>query len=400
MPCLALPQSCTGCAVCDNVCPKGAIQMVADERGFLHPIVSSDVCIECKLCEQLCPVISHKELDNIEPQVFVAWHKDRSIRLDSSSGGAFSALAESVINQNGVVYGASWDGPRKVAHKRIDSIAGLAELRKSKYLPSTIAKAFKDAKKDLQSGRKVLFAGTPCQIAGLNSYLQHIDAENLVTVDFICHGVPSPAVYNKYIDSLETHYGRKVQFVNFRDKKLGVECNLLLRVTLSNDECKDIMFDRNSFYRGFVGNVFLRTSCYHCQFNKFPRVADVSLADFRGLGEKCKFSGINERHIGFTGIIVNTNKGERLVQQSPNLMYEQRPNSELFNSQPHLDGPADASALSDSFWRDFNTVPYEDLAVKYMPMTLRNRMMNLVRLILRPRLYYAVGYMVKKFIRN
>lgn len=398
MPSLALPQDCTGCAACDNACPQSAIQMTADERGFLHPAVTSEMCVECGLCEKRCPVIQPRVSESVDANVFAAWHANKDIRLDSSSGGAFSALAESIINQGGVVYGAVWDGPRRVIHRRIVSVDNLLELRKSKYLPSVIAKAFRDVKKDLKNGRKVLFAGTPCQIAGLKAYLQHMEVDDLITVDFICHGVPSPAVYDKYIDALENHYGRKVQMVNFRDKKLGVECNLILKVNLSDGSCKEIMFDWNSFYRGFVENVYLRTSCYNCRFNKFPRVADISLADFRGLGEKVRFSKIKERHLGFTGVIVNTDKGELLLRQSPNLIFEQRPNAELFNSQPHLVHPASVSSLSTSFWNEFKVLPYEELAVKYMPMNLRNRLMNVARFILRPRLYYAVGRVAKSLI--
>ena len=401
MPSLVFPKDCTGCAACDNVCPKDAVEMVADERGFLHPDISPEKCVECKLCEKHCPVTSCLEVDEaFRPKVFAAWHKSKAIRLDSSSGGAFSALAEAIICEGGGVYGAAWNDARNVSHRRIDTITELSELRKSKYIPSTIAKTFREVKRDLQAGRKVLFAGTPCQVAGLKSFLQKINTAGLMTVDFICHGVPSPAVYNKYIDSLEKHYGRKVQSVNFRDKKLGVETNLILKVTLSDGESKDIMFDKNSFYRGFVENVYLRTSCYNCRFNKFPRIADISLADFRGLGEKRPFSKIKERYLGFTGIIINTSKGELLVRQSPNLMFEERPETELYNSQPHLNHPANKPLLSDSFWDEFNVMSYDDLASKYLPMSLKNRLMNMTRFILRPRLYYAVVRVAKKLIKH
>lgn len=399
MPTLASLKDCTGCAACYNKCPTDSIKMIADKGGFLHPVVSSVSCIECKLCEKVCPIlIEYPNSDNYQPQVYAGWHRDKTIRMASSSGGAFSALAEKILDRGGVIYGAAWDGPRKVCHLRVDSIDDLEKLRKSKYVPSEISDSLSNIKNDLSSGREVLFSGTPCQIAGLYTFLGKVDSSLLTTIDFICHGVPSPEVYTDYLDAIEKRYYSKIQEVNFRDKKLGVETNLLFKVRFKNGKQKAFMFSENSFYRAFVENICLRESCHNCRFNKLPRIADISLADFRGLGDTCNFDAINERHIGFTGIIVNTLKGQKLLEDCTNLMCAKRPESELFNSQPHLRHPAVPSSCREKFWSDFRKIPYEELAEHYLRMTIRNRIINIIRLVLRPRLYYFIGRMVKKYL--
>lgn len=397
MPILALLKDCTGCAACDNICPKGAIEMMPDDRGFLHPAVSTDRCIECKRCEKVCPIIDwNPRVDDSFPAVFAAWHTNKATRLASSSGGAFSALAEEVLGRGGVVYGASWDGPRKVRHIRVDSASSLDNLRKSKYVPSEIADSYRMVKADIHNGIEVLFSGTPCQVAGLYAFLGKFDSPFLTTVDFICHGVPSPLVYWDYIDAIESKYDLKVQDVDFRSKKLGVETNLLLRVGFENGKHKDFMFGGNSFYRAFVGNVCLRRSCHNCRFNKLPRIADISLADFRGLGSKNKFDYIKDRYLGFTGLMANTSKGKKLLSESRNLKMYEREKSELYNSQPHLREPAAKSSVTEDFWADFRKIPYDVLAKKYLRMPTRQRLLNIVRVILRPRIYYFVARMASK----
>lgn len=392
MPQLCKDSLCTGCAACANACPHKAIEMQNDNRGFLHPILMKKNCIECKLCEKKCPSLRDEIRQNdFSPKVYAAWHTDKRTRLKSSSGGAFSALAEEIIKQNGIVYGAAWDGCRKIKHIAVNSIKDLDLLKQSKYIPSQIGNAFAEVKEALKSGKRVLFSGTPCQIAGLYSFLGNYDLSNLVTVDFICHGVPSPVVYNRYIDYIEKHYDKTISCVNFRDKRLGVESNLLLNFYFSDGKEKNVYFDKNSFYRGFVDGLFLRQSCYNCSFNIFPRVSDISLSDYRGLGKSKPFDHLKDRNLGFSGVIVNTGKGQKLISSCSNLNIEERPKEELFNSQPHLYNPIKKNSITDKFWDDFSNMGYKDLARKYMAMPLRMRILNFARLILRPRLYYWIS---------
>lgn len=401
MPNLADINSCTECSACYNICPHQAITMGTDGKGFHTPIVDSKKCVECRMCERVCPIVSPKvRTTDFKTIVYAGWHKDRGLRMSSSSGGAFSALAETIIKEGGVVYGAAWHDSRSVRHIRVATIDDLGKLRKSKYIPSEIGKIYIQVRKDLKDGLKVLFSGTPCQIIGLKNFLNHKYFDNLTTVDFICHGVPSPTVFTAYIDYLEGRYGDKVEYVDFRDKSLGVESNLLFQSRLNTGKIKKEMFDGNSFYRGFIDNLYLRPSCYQCTFNTPARTADISLADFRGLGSRGNFDRLRERRFGFTGMMINSEKGARLVESAENLCVIQRAEEELYNSQPHLLHPAKRNKDSQEFWSKFDKIPYEDLAKRFMPMSFRNRVLNIVRYILRPRLYYFLGESSKRLLRR
>lgn len=201
MPELATLDLCTGCSACFNVCPHNAIQMIADDEGFSYPHVNTEKCIECKLCEISCPILAEQDSwGKLNPAVYAMWNNiDRCV---SSSGGAFSSFARSILDQGGVVYGATLDGNFVCSHKEIKSVDELAVLRGSKYMQSDIGDSFKNVKKRLRQNYKVLYCGTPCQIAGLKSFLQK-SYDNLLTIDLACHGVPSNIVFQKYLLKLK-----------------------------------------------------------------------------------------------------------------------------------------------------------------------------------------------------
>ena len=190
---------CSGCGVCEQICPKSAISMTPNNEGFLYPEVDSSLCVECRLCEKTCPVLNAKTSTGFsERKAYAAICSDEKIRLESSSGGMFTVLAEKVIAEGGVVFGAEFDSDFSVRHGWTDSVCGLERFRGSKYLQSRTESSFLECRKFLDDGRKVLYTGTPCQIAGLKAFLKK-DYENLFAVDVICHGVPSPALWQKYI---------------------------------------------------------------------------------------------------------------------------------------------------------------------------------------------------------
>lgn len=390
MPELCSSELCTGCWGCFNICPKNAISMRPDKRGFLHPDIDPEKCIECKLCEKTCPPLTGRiSANETKPITYAAWHKDTRVRIGSSSGGAFSALAEGILNLEGIVYGAAWENSRKVIHKRITTPDGLEDLRKSKYIPSEIHKTYRNVKEDLNNQKYVLFSGTPCQIAALYAFLKNTDKSRLYTVDFICHGVPSPALFEKYITHIEKAERHKVIGVNFRDKRLGVETNLLIVLTLDNGKEIIKRFDGNSFYRAFVENVALRTACTNCPFNIMPRRADISLADFRGLGTMGHFDYEKERHLGFSGLLVNNPKGLELLHMAKNILLDQREFEELKARQPLLGHPAKAAHRSECFWKDYEQgESYSKLAHTYLKMPMRMRVMNMARILLGPKKYY------------
>ena len=196
--------NCCGCSACYSACPKQCISMVEDEEGFRYPIIDKSKCIDCGLCEKVCPVLNVSN-PNKPASIFAFSNKSEDIRLKSSSGGAFSLLAELVLSQGGVVFGAAYDNNWEVAHTYIERIEDLDMLRRSKYVQSRIGDTYKQAKNFLKEGRKVLFTGTPCQISGLRHYLRK-DYENLITMDFVCHSAPSPKVWRKF---LREQYARK-----------------------------------------------------------------------------------------------------------------------------------------------------------------------------------------------
>lgn len=209
---------CTGCSACAQICPRQCITMLPDLEGFLRPNIDIDACIKCEKCQKICPLNTQFKDEGILPQTFGARHIDDEILKASSSGGVFSALAEYVIRLNGAVFAAGFDNEFRVIHKACTNTESLDELRRSKYVQSDVNGTFIEAKQRLEIGQNVLFCGTPCQIAGLKAYLG-IDYPNLLTIDFICHGVPSPKIWKKYLQFREYYANSKVKKVSFRSKK-------------------------------------------------------------------------------------------------------------------------------------------------------------------------------------
>ena len=279
-------KNCCGCWACVQQCPKQCISMIEDDEGFLYPKVDKGICINCHLCEYVCPIIN-TDAPRKPLETYAAINKDEQIRLESSSGGIFSAIAEYIINDGGVVFGAKFNDKWEVIHDYTETIDGLAQFRGSKYVQSQIGDNYKKAKQFLTSGRKVLFSGTPCQIAGLKHFLKK-EYENLLTVDFICHGVPSPGVWREYLKEEvatcnlknivlpRSIHGRDalnvtIEGISFRDKTLGwKKFSFALDLSTSVGRGEKIQFrtrehlHENLFLKGFLANLFLRPSCYNC----------------------------------------------------------------------------------------------------------------------------------------
>lgn len=335
-------KDCCGCHACVSICAKHCITMQADEEGFLYPIVDKDVCTDCGLCEKVCPVINQSE-PRKPLKVYAAKNKDEEIRRQSSSGGIFTLLAEKVINEGGVVFGARFDEDWNVIHAWTDTIEGIAAFRGSKYVQSTIGDTYRETKDFLKQGRKVLFSGTPCQIAGLKKYLRK-DYDNLLTVDVVCHGVPSPLVWRAYLDETREQLraqrgvGKKsvplsmdelpvVTGISFRDKTNGwKKYGFRLRYAASKaaenmvsaplyKEEKEMLqpFTENVFMRGFLANLYLRPSCYACAARSGKSGSDISLADYWGVkAYHPEFA--DDKGIGL--LLINTLEGERMYEKT------------------------------------------------------------------------------------
>ena len=284
---------CCGCTACVNVCPKNCISMSADREGFLYPVVDFVKCIDCGLCEQVCPVLRPVK-NETEPLVYAAVNNDESVRLQSSSGGIFTLLAESVLDRGGIVFGACFDQNWNVVHDYTETKEGLAKFRGSKYVQSHVGNCFIQVKTFLDSGREVLFSGTPCQVAGLKNYLRK-PYSNLFTVDLVCHGVPSPEVWKKYLqETVSRAYGIKkkkvvnfgdyISDISFRAKDKGWK-NFTVKIIFRNGKIEMMPFFENPYMKAFLSNLSLRPSCYACPVKLHHVQSDISLADFWGVNE-------------------------------------------------------------------------------------------------------------------
>lgn len=272
---------CSGCTACFAICPKDAITMQADLEGFKYPVIDKNKCIDCGLCYNVCPL--DKMCGNLEGDKtsFACSAKDENFAKQSSSGGVFAILANMYIKEQAVIYGAAFDDDWNVCHIRADKKDELKRLYTSKYVQSDMGNTFRDVKFDLDNGKKVLFAGTPCQVAGLRSYLQK-DYLNLLTVDFICHGVPSPLVWQQYVDTLKKKLNSKITEISFRDKKDGWKSFNFKLITANGDVFYEKHGD-NTYMKGFLKDLYLRPSCYDCKFKTLQRASDITLADFWGI---------------------------------------------------------------------------------------------------------------------
>ena len=267
-------QDCCGCAACVQVCPKQCIEMRADNEGFFYPKVCTVNCTNCDLCEKVCPVINKNE-SRVPVNTVAAINTDENVRMKSSSGGVFSLLAKIVIEQDGVVFGVRFDNEWNVIHDYIDKEEDLDHFCGSKYVQSHIGNAFSQVRSYLQAGRMVLFSGTPCQVAGLYKYLRK-DYGNLVTVDFVCHGVPSQKVWQSYLNcELKMKQGqtgegefKSFKKISFRNKTNGWK-KYNIELIFSDSQRYMQYFAENPYMIGFINNLYLRPSCYHCAFRSF-----------------------------------------------------------------------------------------------------------------------------------
>lgn len=350
MPVLASPQNCTGCSACDNICPHDAISMSPDKDGFVMPVINPDKCVECKICEKSCPIVNGKDLKNPEvKEAYAFW--DNETRTKSSSGGAFSAIARLVFDRGGVVFGAAWHNGFKCAHIRCESWDELPALRGSKYLQSDIEHTFVEARQDLRNGRYVLFTGTPCQIAGLRSFLIK-PYEKLVTVDIVCHGVPSNALFINYIDKLKSEYGKYASADGFEFRNLR-GWGYAPAPKRGNCRMKHLTGVANIYMAAFDKGAIFRNSCYDCHFNGLSRVGDITIADFWGIGAL----GIPFKHDvskGVSLILANSVTGKSIVNELQDCFIEKREIKEAVRINKNLVTSTDKPSCRDELIKAFN----------------------------------------------
>lgn len=343
-------QDCCGCLSCVQKCPKQCISIYEDEEGFLYPKVDNSICIDCGLCEQVCPVLNQAE-ERKPIEVFAAKNPNEEIRKESSSGGIFTLLAEQTIDSGGVVFGVKWNEHFEAVHAYTETKQGLADFRGSKYVQSQTGDTFKQAEAFLKQGRHVLYSGTPCQIAALKLYLKK-EYDNLLTVDIICHGTPSPGVFRWYLseelqmtaarqnnkklelsnpstitsiakaDILAKEQGFKIKDIRFRDKRLGWKnyhfTFSLVNISTSAQTSISHPFHENTFMRGFLKDIYLRPSCYACPSKSGKSGSDITLADYWGINSLMPELDDDR---GVSAIIVNTEKGQNALHSTDAEVY-------------------------------------------------------------------------------
>ncbi|MBR6981967.1 MAG: Coenzyme F420 hydrogenase/dehydrogenase, beta subunit C-terminal domain [Ruminococcus sp.] len=369
---LCNPENCTGCGSCANACPQASITMQENSEGFLYPVTNFEQCIQCGKCGKACHVIS--DVEKREGTFYMCWNNDRKILEQSSSGGTFSALAMTVINRNGVVYGAYQDQENNcVYHTSVRSAEKLNKLRLSKYSQSDMKTVCREICELLKNDTPVLFCGTACQVAGLLSYLSLSSAQTklglLYTVDVLCHGVASQKTVNAFLKSKERLARKKIKRYYFRvkDRSVGWKSGGGTRMRLIYDD--DTVFvapmGADTFFLGFNNNLFLRESCYRCKYCGTNRISDFTIADYWGVPEETLPEG--QTQFGVSVMTVNTDKAASYLPILHGLMHIEKikPDIAVANNRA-FKKPNDRPDERDAFFRMLDHYDYDALIRKLL----------------------------------
>ena len=352
--------------------------METDQEGFLYPVVNYNLCIKCKKCINVCPIINKEEVES-NPVAYSCINNDETIRLDSSSGGIFTLVAEKVIAQGGAVFGASFNNQFEVQHVFVETKEDLGKLRGSKYVQSKIGNSYKKAKEFLDSGREVLFTGTPCQIAGLKSYLEKFYT-NLSTMDIVCHGVPSPEVWRKYVEFREIEAGSPAQRIAFRRKNEGWKRFSVSFLFKNNIEYRQNL--RNDLYmRAFLKDVCLRPSCYECEFKTLDRQSDITLADFWGIQNMIPDMDDDK---GTSLIFVNSKAGQAMIEQIADKMkFKEVDINEAVKYNSAAIKSVDTNSNREKFFEELHKLTFDELVKKYCTDKLSIRVKRKTKAVLK-----------------
>lgn len=359
-------KKCMGCAACYSACPVDAIEMKPDIRGFLVPVIRQNICIRCNKCRQICPLNAEfAEAESNIQTVYSCWTQDDKTRKESSSGGMFTVFAKQILKEKpgAGVFGAAYDSEWKVVHQKIDGADELYRLRGSKYVQSDIGESYEEAERMLKTGQTVLFTGTPCQIAGLKSYLGK-EYEELYTIDLLCHGVPSPMIFKQYINYMKEKHGKDIRQLQMRYKKPSWS-NFSTKITFGQGKKLVASKFKDPYMIGFLRNLYLRKSCHECRYASKNRVGDLTIADFWGYQAYTKETRNDQR--GISLVTVNSAKGKQLFARIQNHVFAQEQSLDyaIRGNQGFLH-PWEPNEQSEMFWYDFeHGMEYEKLISKY-----------------------------------
>ena len=302
-------KNCTGCSACSQICPKNCIAMEMDDEGFLYPKVDMGKCIKCNRCEMICPVLNHPDYTDHVLGAYAGYSQNIEERMTSSSGGLFSLVANKILDEKGIVYGATLDDDHICSHMAIKKHDELYMLRGSKYVQSIIGNSYREIEDYLKKGKRVLFSGTACQCAGLKAFLGK-DYENLLIIDVLCHGVPSPKVFKRYLQNMELLYGARVKKIYFRSKTYSWK-DYSVKVIFDNNSKYEKRSKDDEFMHLFLSDICLRPSCHECQFKKLERPSDITLGDAWGIQRTMPEL---DDDMGTSVIIIHTQRGMRVFE--------------------------------------------------------------------------------------
>lgn len=393
-------RDCCGCYACENVCPKVSIKLEEDNEGFYYPRINQDTCIDCHLCEKVCPVLN-VELEQEKPQTaHLIQIKDETIRKESTSGGAFTAIARWVIKRGGVVFGALLDiDSYEVRHQWVDNEEELSLFRNSKYVQSRVDRCYQEVKKFLKEDRWVCFSGTPCQIEGLHHFLRGNNYEKLLLVDVVCYGIPSPGLFKDYMQWKQQQIGGKFSKMLFREKRLSYNYT---SVSIFNEK-PELNYhqgvEREQLMRSFFSDINVRPSCYDCKFKKRYRVSDFTIWDCYDVKAFSK----NFDEEGTNRVLVHSPLGERVMNDIKAWTKE-----EVYHDIVHFIADEIAMVKSvpinprrEAFFADYATMPMRELMEKWFPLTVAVRLKTFLRMTaFKLGIYNEAKRTVKKLLRK
>lgn len=355
------PELCAGCGACVNICPNDTLEITLNQSGFLTPKESKGECVQCNLCVEICPAINRcsKEVSQYS-EAYGCFISDQDERQRSASGGAFMALAKAVIDKGGIVYGAAFDANYRVKHIGIDNLTDLQLLQGSKYIQSEIGYIFRSVEHNLVNNRLVLFSGTPCQVAGLYSYLQERSLlKNLLTVDLICHGVPSERIFQDYLAWLQRKKRSRIKAFTFRSKKAGWN-NFGCEAHFENEKRYFRMWWTDPFMIGFINNFYLRHSCYNCSYVGLPRWGDLTIGDFWGVDNK------HFDRNGVSVILINSKQGRWLFERLTGVVLFKADLKQVIRHNFPLRQPAEVNPKSTSFLEIYQSKGFDEAQKRFL----------------------------------
>ena len=368
---------CSGCTACASICPKKCIQMQLDEEGFLYPVIDVKCCVNCGSCENVCPIHNPVKEEKVPQKAWLVQHENEAVRLDSSAGGAFTAIATVVLEKGGVVFGAAYDDGFQVYHTYVEDVNELQKFRNSKYVQSDLRSCFKQVKQFLKENRWVCFSGTPCQIEGLSKFLGK-SYDRLLLIDVVCHGIPSPLIWNKYLEYQKVD-SDKPDNIRFRDKFYGYKYSTMSLIR-NGKNVYHAGSQLDPMLRAFFSDICDRPSCYECPFKKRYRVSDLTIWDCFSVYD---FDKDMDDDRGTTRVLCHTEKGTDFIQQAESVAKckEVSPDKlvagvkEMYESVPM--NPKRAIFMDDA-----KRLSGPELFGKYYPVTWKVKLKTAVRKIL------------------